>query len=259
MATIVPVATAVHHQILKEPASALGSISTMENTDDTTAKADGISTTEKKADETWEIVTDDKPAVRFEVEAVHIPDSNRKVLKHCQSSPNLSSYHGVFEEDEDGIEELSLSESVVVVDKPAAAASKWGGPISFRDAILAQSDHGSRQPDVHDAQDMANIAARSQQQSAVKPATRKVKPNFVVVPIKRCAKSTGDLLSLARDHDHEDEDVMGDTDAHEFYSRKAHGSRTYGQGLKTRPDEAKRLQMTMAKKNMQRQRQAAGR
>ena len=64
-------------------------------------------------------------------------------------------------------------------------------------------------------------------------------------------KSCGDLLSLV----HEDEEVLGETDAEEYYGRKSAGAQGRRNGLKTRPDEAKRLQITMAKKQMQRQRQ----
>ncbi len=51
---------------------------------------------------------------------------------------------------------------------------------------------------------------------------------------------------------------MGETDAHDYYSRKAQGAMGRKNGLKIRPDEAKRLQITMAKKDMQRQRQGVG-
>ena len=59
------------------------------------------------------------------------------------------------------------------------------------------------------------------------------------------------MAALAED----DEEILGDTDAHEYYSRKLQGSMGRKNGLKQRPDEAKRLQITMAKKDMQRQSQ----
>ena len=85
---------------------------------------------------------------------------------------------------------------------------------------------------------------------------RKVKPKFVVtqvVPIKH-AHSTGDLQSMI--HHADDDEILGDTDAHEYYSRKAQGSLGRKNGQKIRPDEAKRLQMTLNKKNLQRARQS---
>ena len=52
--------------------------------------------------------------------------------------------------------------------------------------------------------------------------------------------------------------ILGETDAELFYNRKAQGRLGRTNGKKIRPDEKKRLQMTMAKKNDQRQRQLAG-
>ena len=54
--------------------------------------------------------------------------------------------------------------------------------------------------------------------------------------------------------DHEDE-VLGETDAGDYYARKAQGAMGRVNGSKLRPDEAKRLNITMAKKTMQRERQ----
>jgi hypothetical protein len=63
----------------------------------------------------------------------------------------------------------------------------------------------------------------------------------------------GNLTAL--DHIQEDHDVVGDTDAGDFYCRKEKGAVARQNGQKLRPDEAKRLQITMAKKSMQKQRQ----
>jgi len=49
--------------------------------------------------------------------------------------------------------------------------------------------------------------------------------------------------------------VLGDTDAMDFYHRKAKGSMSRSNGLKIRPDEAKRKEISMYKKDLQRQRQ----
>lgn len=62
----------------------------------------------------------------------------------------------------------------------------------------------------------------------------------------------GNLRALDHIQEAHDE-VLGDTDAGDFYSRKAQGALGRKNGQKIRPDEAKRLQMTMAKKNLQKQ------
>lgn len=70
------------------------------------------------------------------------------------------------------------------------------------------------------------------------------------------------MQSLARIVENDDDDdlynndmVVGDTDAELYYNRKAQGKLGRKNGRKIRPDEAKRLQITMAKKDIQRQQQ----
>jgi hypothetical protein len=208
-----------------------------------------------KKNEEWEMVPPQPAAaaaqVTFDVDAIHITNDNPRTLKHCQSSPNLLNYQveedASEEESAATIEDSSMmSASVVVVPSPSPdnIASSFA-KVSFKDAILSKSDHGVNQNDTA-------LNGSEPKQSTL----RKVKPKFVVTPIKRCVRSTGDLKAMGRDMNDEDE-VLGDGDAHEFYSRKAHGSATRQNGLKTRPDEAKRLQMILAKKNVQRERQQA--
>jgi hypothetical protein len=94
------------------------------------------------------------------------------------------------------------------------------------------------------------------------------RPKLVVNTIKRCTKSTGDLRSLVIHEDPEDDgfggggggtihehEVLGDTDASEFYNRKNKGSISRHNGAKIRPDEAKRKEMIIHKKNAQRKAQ----
>ena len=52
-------------------------------------------------------------------------------------------------------------------------------------------------------------------------------------------------------------DVMGDTDAMDYYHRKDHGSKSTSNKKKERPDEAKRREIIMHKKEMQRKKQMA--
>lgn len=100
---------------------------------------------------------------------------------------------------------------------------------------------------------------------------KKIKPRLVVSPIKRCARSTGDLRSLVIHEEeeghsgglgsmavHEEEEILGASDAMEYYNRKSHGSKGRANGKKIRPDEAKRKEMIIHKKNAQRKAQGAG-
>lgn len=191
---------------------------------------------EKESTDEWEMVPPATPQVTFHVA---FPDetkrqSNSEILKHCQSSPNLREYE--LADDNDSTSQASSS--MVMVAGPASVWSVGSNRLSFKDAILqppAQSKETKLLP------------------NQTKKVIKKVKPIFVVKPIKRQTHSTGDLRALAT---HEEE-ILGDTDAHEYYSRKSQGAVGRKNGMKTRPDEAKRLQMTMAKKNMQRQRQGA--
>jgi hypothetical protein len=159
---------------------------------------------------------------------------NRKILRHAQSSPNL--YHSTFDlkavmEDDD---DDDASGSFAMVSGPGSVMS-MSTTFSFRDAILSPGAVTSTEDDT----------------TALKIRPRpRVKPRFVVKkPMKRCIKSTGDLKSLVIQ---EEEEVIGAGDAMEFYHRKALGAQTRKNGLKLRPDEAKRKQMIMQKKGLQR-------
>lgn len=82
----------------------------------------------------------------------------------------------------------------------------------------------------------------------------KTKPTFVVTPIRRCTMSSPNLRSLDS-FEEGSEEVLGDSDAMEYYHRKASGYNGRKNGLKVRPDEAKRLDMILQKKDMQRKAQ----
>jgi len=101
-------------------------------------------------------------------------------------------------------------------------------------------------------------------------------------PIRRCAKSTGNLRALdhiQEHHDEEEEDcyggggggggggfgggpisendhgVLGDTDAADFYHRKNKGAQNRVAGEKIRPDELKRKEISQYKRDAQRRAQ----
>lgn len=210
---------------------------------------------------------------QVEIVAAAAVASNPRLLRHSASSPDLRRFSLLSAVGED-VEELSLGaaatdDSFSMVSGvgsvwSTAAASSWSGGLSFRDVMLAKAK-----------QDSAALSTpqKSGQEGNNKAATsprRRPKAKFVVVsPIKRCAKSTGDLQSLVI-VEGDDEDcvgggggggggagpVLGETDAMDFYHRKDKGAKGYSNGLKLRPDEAKRRSIIMHKKDVQRKQQA---
>lgn len=235
----------------------------------------------------WEMIADASPAeTSFEREAVQIDEPLQKEMqeadtnttsednttkgkslcvKHFPSTPDFRHYDTILEESYDDLGGVLVendsevgsiaSSSIVMVSGPPSVVSShsvWSTKISFKDAIMKEKAQETKDQDVNE----------TDQQQEVKPLkTTKKRPKFVVKPIKRCSKSTGDLQSLARiaeiDDHYGDELILGETDAQMYYNQKAQGKLGRKNGRKTRPDEAKRLQITMAKKEDQRQRQQA--
>lgn len=247
-----------------------------------------------KMESDWEMLPDDSPAqTSFERDAFRIDEPFQKemegtdlqggknrsdstenkplCLKHAQSTPDFRHYKPILEEsfddsgavlienyddeNEDGVGSLASS-SIVMVSGPSSIVSSqscWStsSKISFRDVIMKEQSQESK--------DQGLTETTSQEEAKPFKTVRK-KPKFVVKQIRRCSKSTGDLQSLARiaenDDHYEDDLILGETDAQLYYSQKAQGKLGRKNGRKIRPDEAKRLQITMAKKDDQRQRQA---
>jgi len=253
-------------------------------------------------DSDWELLTephDGSVQTSFEMDAVRIVEPPRNEiggvdaqdeisakkrdptedkphsLKHALSTPDFRHYDTIMEEsdsdagavliesygedeNEDDVGSLASS-SIVMVSGPSSVISSqscWSASpkVSFRDAIM--------KPQTTEAENHTTTRKGSQEQASQSKTVRK-NPKFVVKPIKRCSKSTGDLQSLTRiaengeRHDDDDGLVLGDTDAELYYNQKAQGKLGRKNGRKTRPDEAKRLQITMAKKDDQKQRQQA--
>lgn len=188
----------------------------------------------------WEMVAPDDFECQRLVDVV--PAVNSKNLKHAASSPDFRRYvEAQADSADDGTDDLSqgAASSAVFVSAPPSVASTVSR-VSFRDAILKQNGTSSATP-----QDPTQTNSGQQQQQ------RKFRAKFIVKPITRSAKSAPNLHAL------DEEDVLGDTDACEYYTRKSMGYSGRQNGLKVRPDEAKRLQMTMQKKQMQQQSQGA--
>eukprot|EP00549_Striatella_unipunctata_P016192 CAMPEP_0118699850 /NCGR_PEP_ID=MMETSP0800-20121206/16174_1 /TAXON_ID=210618 ORGANISM="Striatella unipunctata, Strain CCMP2910" /NCGR_SAMPLE_ID=MMETSP0800 /ASSEMBLY_ACC=CAM_ASM_000638 /LENGTH=196 /DNA_ID=CAMNT_0006600205 /DNA_START=66 /DNA_END=656 /DNA_ORIENTATION=- len=141
---------------------------------------------------------------------------------HDSSTSFVSSLvQSVSSPDFDLLQDLEANEDVVLVRK---------GPVSFRDAILAQV-----------------VEEETKQQHVV--VERRARPfkraNVVVTPVRRSHKSTGDLRAIA--------EVDESLDAMEYYHQKAKGFVSRKNGRKTRPDEATRKAMSIHKREMQRQ------
>lgn len=179
-------------------------------------------------------------------------------LVHAASTPDFHYYSNILEEEE--AEDSLASSSIVMVSGPSSVISSqscWSSSskISFRDAIMKEQ-----------VQEEQDESATERVPQSKEPKAVKKKPKFVVKSIRRCS-SMGDVQSLARiveneDHHHDGDHysndlIMGDTDAALYYNQKAQGKIGRKNGRKIRPDEAKRLQITMAKKDAQRQQQQA--
>jgi hypothetical protein len=197
---------------------------------------------------------------------------NLLCLKHAQSTPDFRYYNTILEENSDDEEAVLIdvseegvgsvaSPSIVMVSGPPSIISSqscWSTSLksSFRDVIMKEMNQEDK--------DQTLTEMGIDQQARQSKKVRK-KPKFVVKPIRRCSKSTGDLQATARiaengdhnggDDSYNDDFIVGDTDAELYYNQKAHGKLGRKNGRKIRPDEAKRLQITMAKKDDQRQRQ----
>jgi hypothetical protein len=211
-------------------------------------------------DSDWEIVSPSSedvntaPVVTFDAEALK-PRKNPKILHHAQSSPDLRALHA--HDDSENDEETSST--VLVEDETSTAYSMVSDPpsvwsvgsnkLSFKDAIL-------QKPAAPQGGTNGGSPGPKKPKKAFKPKFVIVKPSSQKAVAMKRPKSMGNLRAL--DHiqeDHEDDEVMGDTDANDFYSRKAQGAMGRKNGQKIRPDEAKRLDITMAKKTLQKQRQ----
>jgi hypothetical protein len=190
----------------------------------------------------WELLTPQEPQNEkgndFE-QIVVIETHHAKTLKYAASSPDFQQYG--FLEAVMEVDNKEDSSSFSMISGPRSVISV-SSTFSFRDAILSKVENSECSSE--------DQPAKSPIQKGQQQRRTSFKAKFVVKPIKRCAKSTGDLQSLGMIN--EEEEALGATDAMEFYHRKAVGARNRSSGLKLRPDEAKRLEITMSKKAEQR-------
>jgi len=192
-------------------------------------------------------------------------------MRHTMSSPNLShletseddSYTFVSDEvSSESSNEQDQQQQQLPPKQTVQNSKNMSRVPSFKDAILLNAEETRNE-----------IQLKKQQQEkarieALKNRSRSKNIKFVVTPIKRCTKSTGDLRSLITIVDDDDADcsgggsggasndcIMGESDAAEFYASKGHARVSRKNGRKLRPDEAKRKEMIIYKKNLQRQQQ----
>lgn len=211
------------------------------NSEDEWPRLDGSVPPEKASssshDDDWELLATDESHANEEKKVVVVAAHPSRTLRHCASSPDLRNFCLVEDGDENELSPSNAGKddgsSFAMVSGPQSVVS-FSSTVSFRDAILSGKT-------AEDAEQPAAIKQQQQQK-------RRFKPKFVVKPIQRCTKSTGDLLGMID----EDGEIMGDTDAMDYYYRKAAGARNRSSGMKLRPDEAKRKAMTLNKKAMQR-------
>jgi hypothetical protein len=222
----------------------------------------GANSPVRQAEDDWELLSSDEDVLAAENDSTSSAEEekmadphgrviiNHKLLHHAASSPNLRVFaKHVTEADEDSaatpeqkVDDASSFAMVSTVDSVWSTAT--GGGKSFRDALFAS-------PIREDGADDAEEAATSTKVAPSSAPRRYRKPKIVVAPIHRCSKSTGDLRSLALIH--EEGDVLGDTDATEYYHRKTKGAQGRSNGMKLRPDEAKRKEFAVNKRKVQRQ------
>lgn len=194
----------------------------------------------------WEMVSPsglalvDTIEVGDEVLVLPRPQLSRR---RSASTPDLISYERqvslASEEKNDDVDEFFDAAQDTL---PSSSSKSMKKTMSWRDMVLSQVDELAKEVEV-----ITPLQKQQQQQPKLK---MKVKPKYVVTPIRRCTMSTPNLRSLAEEED--DDEVLGDTDAMEYYNRKAKGYSGHKNGMKLRPDEAKRKDITMYKKELQR-------
>jgi len=240
-----------------------------------------IATDSDASTEEWENLSD----VAMDTSVTNIPKgadtSSKKIVHRCMSTPELAHIHDddsyVLDFSEKSVSDQSLAtnnsvtDNAVLLSHTKATSTTMKKVPSFKDIMMLNA-----QKHADDEKKKQQMVIEHQRKLRKEAAERRKsnKPKMVITPIKRCTKSTGDLRSFViheepEDGDfggggggggtiHEDE-VLGDTDAMDFYHRKSKGSLNRQNGAKTRPDEAKRKEMIIHKKNAQRKAQEARR
>ena len=258
----------------KWPDLSSGNSSTKGTDDDSSEEWENLS-----SDELLDVPKEFQSSARHNLKKSEV---NKNLFHRCMSTPEFSHL-----DDEESYVIDNCSESV---DAQSLATNSS----TCDDAVLLSHKNKSAMKKVPSFKDIMMLNAQSQakeeskkkemrinqEQKLRKEAAQRRKasrPKLIISPIKRCTKSTGDLRSMIIHEHSEDDDgyegggggggggggtiheheVLGDTDAMEFYNRKSKGSLNRQNGSKIRPDEAKRKKMIIHKKNAQRKSQQA--
>ena len=220
---------------------------------------------ENLSEENLDEITNELPGVSTEI-------MNKKAFHRCASTPEFhsslkdeDSYVLDCSTDSVDLQSLSTQDDTVLISHKTSASMKKVP--SFKDIIMLNA-----QKKEQEKQEQLDAITKHQQhmrETFMQRRRARASPKLVVNQIKRCAKSTGDLRSMVILEDPEDDDcgggggggiihedaVLGETDAMEFYNRKQRGNLNRQNGAKIRPDEAKRKEFIMHKKNAQRKAQ----
>ncbi len=201
------------------------------------------------------------------------------MIHRCESTPAFSSYSNIdnFQASDEelsyvldcdsSVDALSMSsnhDTILLSQKCISATTNTIRKVpSFKDIVAANAQR------LEEEDRIAKLKEKELEQKRREDAVQRrkqMRPRLIVTPIKRCAHSTGDLRSLIIHEEeeghsggggviHEENEILGESDAMEYYNRKSHGSKGRANGQKIRPDEAKRKEMIIHKKNAQRKAQ----
>jgi len=224
----------------------------------------------KKEDESWEFVTSSDEE-EIDGSTSMTPGQQSKILHRCPSTPEFANHctdDSSYVLDCSSIDAQSVltdtsTDDAVILSKRMQSNSTIRKIPSFKDVMMLNAE--AKQKEKEEKTLKLKTLKENMRKEAAK-RRKEAKPRIVVNPIKRCTKSTGDLRSLVCIHEDEEEEgfgcgggmtihedaVLGETDAAEFYFRKSKGCMNRTNGGKIRPDEAKRRDLIIAKKNAQR-------
>jgi len=225
---------------------------------------------EEENSQNWEVLSDSEKDVPTTEQVVRLVEID--ALHRCVSSPNLSMRNVLHTDEFSDVDSYLDVRSLQTEGTKKGSSDDWSmissttgtfkkSP-SFKDMLLMNADS---------KQDQARKELQEKlRQNVVERKT--ITPTFVVSKVhtsrlKRCGFSTGDLQDAHYTLDKRElptqestipeEEVVGDSDAMEFYSQKAMGSTSRAKGLKLRPDEAKRKEYSLYKKEIHRNSQHA--
>lgn len=195
------------------------------------------------------------------------------IIHRCESTPEFSSYStlgsALVSDDEfsllnDSNSSIAAESLSTTKDDTILLSHKPKKVPSFKDMILLNAEK-LKEEELKRKEQIQQLVEEKRKDAMLRK--KQSKTRLVVTPIKRCVRSTGDLRSLiihegeegysgmtspAAAVIHEEDEVLGYTDAQEYYDRKSHGTNGRSKSHRIRPDEAKRKEMIIHKKNAQR-------